>query len=239
MRRTWTYIGFGIALAAYLCMPAGCRKPPPEGEASNSAAVARESTAPGDAATAQPAKPQPRKAAESPPGATPVQSPDQVAPQVDPTDGAIIETRRTTHKNGALRREWHVKRMSDGSTVEHGRWSAWHNNGELYLDGEYVNGVRHGPWPSWHVNGQLRGSGQFEYGNKVGTWIYWDDTGRKRHEWSYLDDKKHGRATDWDEHGKVTASGEYVNGLKHGPWIEVDAQGQETETHWVNGEPQE
>ncbi len=144
------------------------------------------------------------------------------------------EVRETFFPNGATRRQWLVKVLPDGTEVEHGEALLWYDNGQVKLQGEYVDGVREGLWLSWHSNGKNRGEGRLHRNRRFGTWIMWDENGQKRSEATYEVGLKHGRATVWDADGKVVSTGEYVRKKKHGIWVTY-VDGEKTETEWVKG----
>ncbi len=147
---------------------------------------------------------------------------------------ARTEVRETFFPNGATRRQWIVKILPDGTEVEHGEALVWYDNGQVKLQGEYVDGVREGLWLSWHPNGNNRGQGRLYRNRRYGTWIMWDDNGQKRSEVSYDVGLRHGRSTVWDADGNVIETGEYVRKKKHGTWITY-VDGEKTETEWVKG----
>lgn len=151
-------------------------------------------------------------------------------------DGADVptEVRETFFPSGALRRQWIVKILPDGTEVEHGESLLWHENGQVRLQGEYVDGVRDGLWLSWHPNGNRRGEGRLHREQRVGTWVMWDENGQKRSQLSYDEGVRHGMSTIWDADGNVIETGEYVRNKKHGTWVTY-VDGERTETNWVNG----
>ncbi len=144
------------------------------------------------------------------------------------------EVRETFFPNGATRRQWLVKVLPDGTEVEHGEALLWYDNGQVKLQGEYVDGEREGLWLSWHSNGENRGEGRLHRGRHIGTWIMWDENGQKRSEVTYEVGLKHGRSTVWDADGNVVSTGEYVRKKKHGVWVTY-VDGEKTETEWVKG----
>jgi MORN repeat protein len=149
--------------------------------------------------------------------------------------GDVTQQREKLGPDGRQRRVWTVKLLANGQEVEHGPWSAFYENGLLYLDGQYLDGERHGVWTTYHPNGQHRGIGTFDRGRKTGTWTHWDDQGRKRREYLCADDDYHGIWTEWDEQGRIVERGAYDHGQKHGDWIKRDANGAIVETRWDHG----
>lgn len=61
--------------------------------------------------------------------------------------------------------------------IRHGLFKAYHPNGGLASEGEYVDGLEHGPWRDFHENGKPAAEGRYEHGKEVGEWRYWDEDG--------------------------------------------------------------
>jgi len=55
----------------------------------------------------------------------------------------------------------------------HGYWEVYHDNGQLYYKGNYVDGKEHGYWEEYWDNGQLRYKGNYVNGNRGGYWEYY------------------------------------------------------------------
>ncbi|MCH2177665.1 MAG: hypothetical protein MK106_02580 [Mariniblastus sp.] len=98
--------------------------------------------------------------------------------------------------------------MPRGSAMQHGPVSAWHDNGQLKMQGQYINDNREGRYSWWHRNGQRSLAGVYETGNKTGTWIWWHPNGMKQIEGTYESDLESGIWTWWDEAGNVIATEE-------------------------------
>ena len=162
---------------------------------------------------------------EIPTGSTPATAAGTEAP---------TEVRETFHPNGATRRQWIVKILPDGTEVEHGESLIWYDDGQVKMQGEYIDGVRDGLWRSWWSDGIMRGEGRLYRNKRIGTWTMWHENGQKRIETSYDKGLTHGRSTTWDAEGNVVETGEYVRKKKHGIWITY-VDGEKTETEWVKG----
>ena len=147
---------------------------------------------------------------------------------------APTEVRETFFPNGSTMRQWIVKILPDGTEVEHGESLMWYDDGQVKMQGEYLDGVREGLWRSWYSDGRMRGEGRLHRNKRVGTWTMWHDNGQKRIETTYDKGLAHGRSTSWDADGNVIETGEYVRKKKHGIWITY-VDGEKTETEWVNG----
>ena len=67
----------------------------------------------------------------------------------------------------------------DGSRwIRHGLFVAYHKNGKLASEGNYVDGVEDGHWRDFHENGQLAAEGEYDRGHEVGVWKYWTPDGK-------------------------------------------------------------
>jgi antitoxin component YwqK of YwqJK toxin-antitoxin module len=80
----------------------------------------------------------------------------------------------TFYEDGShkLTYEWYL--ANDGAMrVLHGRFYAYHRNGQLASEGQYLNGLEDGLWRYYHENGQLAAEGRYEDGFDVGEWKYY------------------------------------------------------------------
>jgi antitoxin component YwqK of YwqJK toxin-antitoxin module len=69
---------------------------------------------------------------------------------------------------------------------QHGYWESYHDNGQLYFKGSYLNGKQHGYWEYYWDNGQLDYKGSYSNGERHGYWeSYWDN-GQLYFKGSYL-----------------------------------------------------
>jgi len=67
--------------------------------------------------------------------------------------------------------------LKDGQ--RHGLWQAWYENGNLWSEAEYSNGINDGLSITYFENGKKRFEGKYEQGKKVGSWIYYDELGNQ------------------------------------------------------------
>ncbi|MCK5478054.1 MAG: hypothetical protein KAI44_03985, partial [Methylococcales bacterium] len=54
----------------------------------------------------------------------------------------------------------------------------------------YKNGVKHGLWIDWHENGQVKVEGNFINGKREGLVTIWNKEGEKVSETMYKDDER-------------------------------------------------
>ncbi|MFH0982223.1 MAG: hypothetical protein V2A79_11870 [Planctomycetota bacterium] len=218
-----------LALVAGLAWCIGCEKSP-----SAPPAPARESIKPG----AQP------PVEESAPGAKreplpPVTSPDRSRasrPDESPPPQPGTEVVEERWPNGGLKSQQPVKRGPDGTTLPHGTYRSWYEDGQPKARGEFADGKHEGVWTYWHSNGQKKGEGAWHNDRIQGRWTYWYDNGQKKAESGWVDGAQHGDYTSWYESGKKAEEGHFVEGKAHGLFITWNRDGTSyAETRFEHG----
>ncbi|MDH3523865.1 MAG: hypothetical protein OES32_09790 [Acidobacteriota bacterium] len=91
------------------------------------------------------------------------------------------------YESGQIRFRYARYLAPDGAKwVRHGLFVAYHRDGTIASEGEYVHGLEQGLWSSYHENGTLAARGHYADGVETGTWQYWNDQGdpeaSERHE---------------------------------------------------------
>ena len=82
------------------------------------------------------------------------------------------------YESGEVRFRYARYLAADGTRwIRHGLFRAYHRNGTLASEGNYVDGAEEGLWRDYHENGQLAAEGHYKKGEEVGTWRYWNDKG--------------------------------------------------------------
>lgn len=66
-----------------------------------------------------------------------------------------------------------------------GYWASWYENGQLWSEGEFKDGLSEGKRTVYHPNGKLYYEGDFKAGERVGLWKFYDDAGKKINEIDY------------------------------------------------------
>jgi antitoxin component YwqK of YwqJK toxin-antitoxin module len=64
-----------------------------------------------------------------------------------------------------------------GVPRRHGPARRWYDDGTLWIEEAFVDGVRSGPFLEHHRNGRKAREGRYEQGLKVGTWTIWSERG--------------------------------------------------------------
>jgi len=101
--------------------------------------------------------------------------------------------------------------------IENGLWYSWHDNGQMYERGNYIDGKKDGMWITWYKNGGITLE-QYLNGKQHGKHVCYHCNGKKIKEGEYVDGKKHGKWTEWYDNGQIKEETEYVKGTKHGKW---------------------
>jgi hypothetical protein len=122
----------------------------------------------------------------------------------------VIETH---WPNGRLRRHREVIRKPDGTLVDQGRQTTWHDNGNKAFEAVYVDGKIEGVELNWHKNGQMRTKAHFEHGIREGSRYTWDEEGHLRKEEHYCHGKPHGTWTIWKKDGSLKWQATYDHGI--------------------------
>lgn len=146
-----------------------------------------------------------------------------------------IETRQKFYPNGELRSEHVVKVMPDGSFVNHGPYRVFFVDGQIQLEGHYVDGERDGLLIGWRPDGSKRGQANWKMGFKHGKVTTVFENGQTTIEETFAGGNRHGLYSEWNEEGRLISQGEYVKGKRHGKWLDDSGDGP-VETVWDAGE---
>jgi antitoxin component YwqK of YwqJK toxin-antitoxin module len=61
--------------------------------------------------------------------------------------------------------------------IRHGLFCAYHKNGQLASEGNYVDGFEDGLWRDFHENGKPAAEGRYYKGQEAGEWRFWNSDG--------------------------------------------------------------
>lgn len=108
---------------------------------------------------------------------------------------------------------WQIKRRQLDNIYYYGHCRLWYYTGQLWGEGDYMNGKRTGYWRYWHRNGRLRTKGIYFDGCKEGDWQEFYDTGRQLSKGCYRRDFNVGHWQFWDTDGQLSQEYYYtING---------------------------
>jgi antitoxin component YwqK of YwqJK toxin-antitoxin module len=85
------------------------------------------------------------------------------------------------YESGPIKFRYSRYMASDGTRwIRHGLFVAYHENGAVSSEGNYVHGAESGIWREYHPNGQLAAEGNFVDGQEVGVWRFWGEDGAEQ-----------------------------------------------------------
>lgn len=98
--------------------------------------------------------------------------------------------------------------------VLNGMWKEWYCNGNIFLEGWYVDGKMAGLWRMWHANGNLQSEGAQMNNQEEGLWREWHENGQLAAETFYQAGVVDGWVRKWDDSGKLIQECMYKRGSR-------------------------
>ncbi|MDC0100495.1 DUF1566 domain-containing protein [Crocinitomicaceae bacterium] len=92
----------------------------------------------------------------------------------------------------------------------------WHENGQLWTEGNYKDGKEEGVQKDWYENGQIWDELNYKDGKEEGVQKSWYENGQLRSESNYKDGKEEGVQKSWHENGVLAYTEYYKDGKKEG-----------------------
>lgn len=81
-------------------------------------------------------------------------------------------------ENGGIQYRYSRRMSADGTHwIREGLFQAFHPNGILASEGNYVDGKEHGLWRDYHDNGHIAAEGEYVRGVEASAWRYWASDG--------------------------------------------------------------
>jgi len=107
----------------------------------------------------------------------------------------------------------------DENGLYQGEWKFYFEDGNVKLEGKFVDSKKEGSWTYYYPNGKKKQVGRFKKGKASGTW-YWYYKNRELHrEESYVRGREDGHSVEYDEEGEIITEGEYIDGFKEDSWF--------------------
>jgi antitoxin component YwqK of YwqJK toxin-antitoxin module len=113
--------------------------------------------------------------------------------------------------DGQLRLRKQVLVQEDGTTVDHGSFERWHDNGNKEYEATFVLGKKEGTTIRYHRNGQKATQQEYLKGERHGPSTSWNDAGVKVKAENWFEGKPHGTWTIW-KNGEVKWTHTYDHG---------------------------
>ena len=132
-----------------------------------------------------------------------------------------------------------MKEESFVNGLESGMYMEYSEEGDIIVQGNYVNGMKQGIW-TYNVDGVIE-KGEYLEDKKNGYWSVVYEDGVMIEEGNFVEDNPDGiykwYYTNGLNAGKIFLSGSYLNGVRHGEWVYFDVEGNiELLIEYDNGE---
>jgi hypothetical protein len=115
--------------------------------------------------------------------------------------------------DGTLRLRRGVLRDPDGTTVNHGRYVRWYDNGQQEYEATFIHGKKEGTTTQWHRNGQKWTEQHYVDGKRHGAGYTWDENGVKRKEEHHVHGRPDGVWTIWGKNGRIKGQSRFDDGV--------------------------
>jgi antitoxin component YwqK of YwqJK toxin-antitoxin module len=102
---------------------------------------------------------------------------------------------------------------AEGTPERHGKWTAWHQNGQVQVEGKFDHGHPVGEFTWYYANGQKSVEGSYQSGERHGVWTWWHENGLKASSGEFVEGKPAGHWTWWTEDGKVAQKADFADGV--------------------------
>ena len=109
-----------------------------------------------------------------------IQFPDLQSQYFEPKDSIAMDINiaEIFFETGEIKYRYFRVLADDGTKwIRHGQFTAFHVNGQIASEGQYIRGLEQGLWRDFHENGQVAAEGMYDGGKEVGEWRFWDATG--------------------------------------------------------------
>ncbi len=122
--------------------------------------------------------------------------------------------------------EWCEAKDPYGNGRREGPARVYYDDGGLWKEERFHDGVPDGPFVELHRNGRRAREGAYAAGRKSGTWRVFYESGALEEESEWKDGSAHGRFVAWWPGGARRTEGRHCGGTQCGSWRTFDASGQ-------------
>ncbi len=123
--------------------------------------------------------------------------------------------------------EWCEGKDPAGRPWREGPARTYYDDGQVWIEEGFHEGLRHGPFVEWHRNRVKAREGAFARGLKTGRWTVWWSSGALEEESEWREGMPHGRLTAYWSTGKRRIEGRHCGGAQCGTWRSYDETGKE------------
>jgi curli biogenesis system outer membrane secretion channel CsgG len=148
----------------------------------------------------------------APPKTQEAESPEEPLPEETTFEGKTVQYYRQFYpKGGGLKVEY-TYYLANGKMVEHGVFTKYYDNGQIMIQGTYLDGKKEGVWKEYLRNGIPKTEGTYKNGVREGLWITYYPGGKKHFEGMYRNGEKDGEWIEYAGDGSIFARIVYKNG---------------------------
>ena len=123
--------------------------------------------------------------------------------EAQPFDGQVVEH----YPDGSRKLALEIK----GGRLN-GHSLGWHDNGQMEVDEQFVQGTSHGTRKRWYPNGQEKSRAEIKAGVLTGPFVEWHENGQKAAEMTLVDGKPDGIVEAWHPTGLPKSRSEFRGG---------------------------
>lgn len=106
-----------------------------------------------------------------------------------------------------------------------GDWKTYYSNGKLESKGIYIKGNKEGLWEEYYENGNLASKVNFKEGKKVEVFKNYYLNGQLKGKINYKEGKEHGVMELYHKNGKLMLEGYFKDAIQIGVWKYYDEEG--------------
>jgi antitoxin component YwqK of YwqJK toxin-antitoxin module len=121
--------------------------------------------------------------------------------------------------------EWCEGKDPLGRARRHGPARTWYDDGALWTEEAFAEGLRDGPFLELHRNGERARAGAYARGDRTGRWVVYWTTGAVEEESEWRGGARHGRFVAYWPNGKPRTEGRHCGGAQCGTWRTFDEAG--------------
>jgi antitoxin component YwqK of YwqJK toxin-antitoxin module len=131
--------------------------------------------------------------------------------------------------------------------VENGEYKKWYDNGQLFVQKQYVEGKEQGEYKRWNDDGQLIVLSHYVDGKYHGEYKQWYENGQLEIQTQYIEGKYHGEYKSWhrgannsvEDRGQLHIQTHYIEGKENGEYKQWWSNGQiRVQIHYVDDKRQ-
>lgn len=141
----------------------------------------------------------------------------------DNTTSLFIETR--WYNSGQIERKGYLRKVNE-SFKHHEKWNYWHENGQLYMSGNYREGLVDGTWHGWYRDGNKQFEKYYNQGKAQGIFKTWYNNGKIKLIESYRSGNKQGLFSSFHPFNENLFEIVFDNNIGTGQWVEWHNNGQ-------------